>query len=875
MEKYKSAYPHIIAILIFIILGSIYFAPQFRGYSLNQSDIKNFQGMSKEISDFRQMEKKEPLWTNSMFGGMPAYQIAMGNTNLLFTMENFIFFKIFKGQLGIILLAMVSFYIMLLCFEVNPWLCIFSSIAFGLSSVNILYLAGGHVTKVHAIALIPGIIGSMVYAYRKNIIVGGLLLSIFVCLHITANHIQETYYLLFLIAFILIVELYNFYKESRLPDFFKRSAFLALAVVIGVLPTMSNLLVTNEYSKYTTRGKSDLTVAVAPNADQSDAQGLNRDYIKQYSLGYGEIWSLAVPDIKGGASGYLGNMEDKMSSVTPEFRENIAGFNSYWGEQYFTGGAFYFGATIFLLFILGAVFIKDRIKWAFIAGSILAVFLAWKFSSVLDLFIDYIPLFNKFRDTKMILIIAQVAFPLLGVLFVKEMVNNELDKKKLNYTLLITIGIFFLFYIMPSVWFSFFSSSELNMFDRYIRNNPGAVQQIDLFKEEIQKIRISIFKEDMLRAIIFMVLVGLLVILFTRKVLKQTYFVVFVSILVVIDIWSVDKRYLNNKKQDGVYEHWVRVQEKSNPFQASVADLKILEQEMAKDTTLSLKISNNLSLLKIDENESQLNNQKEQEKVKFSTLNFATDYRVLYLPDPFNNSQISYFHKSVGGYFGAKLKRYQELIDFRISKECQYLSDAIKRQNWASVDSVLKFQSTVLNMLNTRYLIFNPEAPPIYNRYVCGEAWFVREVKVVKNADEEILSLDSIHPNITAVVDRKFEDQLKQVHNDSSATIRLIKYMPNHLSYKTNCKKEQVAVFSEIYYKDGWDAYVDGKPAPYFRANYILRAMNIPAGEHKIEFKFEPKTYYLSQKISYAGTILMVLFILGTLGFEIRKKMKS
>jgi hypothetical protein len=879
MEKLKAALPHIIAVLIFITLGSIYFAPQFEGYDLNQNDVKTALGMSKEIFDFRQTKDAEPLWTNSMFGGMPAYQISMSNPNLLSTAENILFFKTFKSPLGFLLVAMVSFYILMLCFNLSPWLSIIGAVAFGFSSINILYLGGGHVTKVHAIALIPGIVGSIIYAYRKNLRIGAVLLSIFLCLHLYANHIQETYYLLYLILAIFIVELIRFYKEKLMAKFMKISAFLLLAGIIGALPIISNLMLTNEYGKFTNRGKSELTQPKIEGADKSELTGLDKNYIRQYSLGFGEIWSLAVPNIKGGANGYLGNLEDKMDKVAPEFKQNVASFDRYWGEQYFTGGAFYFGATICLLFILGMFFIQDMIKWAFFFASALAVMLAWKYSGALDFFIDYVPLFNKFRDTKMMLILAQLSFPLLGMLFLHEMLKKQLDKMKVLYVVTGTLGVFVLFLVLPKVLFGFFSNDELSYFQKQMAQyaqNPEVITQFTSFKEEIEKVRIAIFKEDVIRTIIFTLLTGGLIILYTRNKLAKRILIPAIGILILVDLWMVDKRYLNNEKTNDNYNHWVSVYERSNPFKASPADLQILNWETAKSPELKAKIDQKLSSITASTLPQNAELELEKEKASFGVLNFETSYRVFTLQDPFSNSTISYYHKSIGGYHGAKLKRYQELIDFRLGKEMGILTAAVKTNNDTVLQEALRTQIPTLNMLNTKYIIANPGAAPIRNYYHDGPAWFVNRVKFVASADEEIRALDSINPRRVVVVNDKFKEQLStEALYDSTASIKLKQYLPNHLTYETSAQAPQIAVFSEIYYKDGWNAYLDGKLVPYVQANYVLRAMNVPAGKHTIEYKFEPKTYYLSKKISTAGSVLIIIFILGVLGFEIFTQIKT
>lgn len=859
LKKISFALPHLVAVFIFIVLGSIYFAPQFSGYSLNQSDVSQFIGMSKEISDFRQMEKTDPLWTNSAFSGMPAYQISMNNPTLVSTLESFIFFRLFKTPLAYLVLAMLSFYVSLLCFGVNPWLSIIGAVAFGFSTINILYLGGGHNTKVHAIALLPGIIGSLIYGYRRNYRIGGLLLCIFICLHLSANHIQETYYLLFLILAIIIFEFYRFVKEHRLPAFLKISTFLLFASILGVIPTMSNLLLTNEYAKYTNRGKSDLTISATQSDDKSELKGLNSDYIKEYSLGYGEVWSLAIPDVKGGAIGRLGDHKDKLENASPENRENIADFPSYWGEQLSSGGAFYFGATIFLLFILGLVFIKDRLKWAFLAVSVLAIVLSWKYSTVLDLFINHVPLFNKFRDTKMILVLVQISFPLLGLLFLNELFKTQINQKKLLYTLGATIGLFFLFYLMPSLWFSFFSNYEIEYFSKQASLYPQALQQINQIKLDIEQVRVSIYRADVLRSIFFMILVAGLIILFTKNKIAKHYFIISIGVLVLLDLWMVDKRYLNNSTNS---YHWIKSKDKSTPFRPSAADIQILNWEMKDNQSLSEKINQRIAKIQ--------SNDLEKANTAFSTLNFETDYRVLSLDNPFANASTSYYHKSIGGYHGAKLKRYAELIDFRLNKERLILIESLKSNNIGVVENTLRNQTPTLNMLNTKYIIYNPEAEPIRNPYANGSAWLVGNVKIVKNADEAIEALSTINPANTVVVEQASSNLIPDNFKyDTLGSINLKLYRPNHLVYESNAGSEQVGVFSEIYYKDGWNAYIDGKLSPYFQANYVLRAMAIPSGKHTIEFKFEPPTYYLSKKISLAGSILIALFALSIALYEV------
>lgn len=804
----KKIIPHLIAIGVFLILSAIYFSPQLKGYILHQGDQINYQGMSKEIADFRQQTGEETLWTNSMFSGMPAYQISLKDHNVIKTIKNYIL-KIIPRPIGYLFFLMIGFYILLLCFDVNPWIAMIGAIAFGLSSINILYLMAGHNAKVHAISFIPPIIGSIFYAYRKNYVTGSALLALFVCLHIAANHFQMTYYMLYLILAIFIVEAYRAYKEKITSKFIKVSSVLLLAGILGVLPSFSNLLLTYEYSKYTTRGKSELTISAEKDTNKKiENDALDGDYIKQYSLGYGEIWSLVIPDVKGGKMGYIGNNEDVMADVSPNYKSTISQQNTYWGEQLASGGAFYFGASIFLLFVLGMFFIKDKIKWAFFAASLLAIILSWKYSSIVDWFIEYMPLFNKFRDTKMMLVLAQVSFPLLGFLFLKLLMKNEINKKKFLYVSGGVIGLIALFYVIPSVWFGFLSRAEVSQFDNLLgnyKNNPNAILQIGDLKNEIINARIYIFKADCLRSLFFIIATAGVIYLYMIRKVKERYFLIFLGFLILIDLWGVDKRYLND-------DNFMNKRQAQVPFQKTQANETIL-----KDNDPNFRVMN---------------------------LTVQT----------FSDASTSYFHKSIGGYHGAKLKRYQELIEFQISKN----------------------NMDVLNMLNTKYFIVpdqNKQPVAQYNPDALGNAWFVEDYRIVPDADAEMIALSNFNPSQEAIIDARFENyvQGKNFTKDSLSTILLKSYKPNHLVYDANCSNDKLVVFSEIYYSKGWDVFIDGTPSEYFRANYVLRAMVVPQGKHTIEFKFEPVSYTIGNKVSIASSVLLLILLALVFGKEIWK----
>ena len=720
----KKSYPYITAIILFLVLSAIYFAPQLDGYVIKQHDIEQYIGMSKEIADFRTKYHEEPLWTNTTFGGMPAYQISTNNSNIIDSAKNLIL-KVIPRPIGYLFIMMVSFYIMLLCFGVNPWLSIIGAVAFGFSSFNMLYLGNGHNAKVHAISFIPPIIGGIYYAYRKNMYIGALILSIFTCLHLSANHVQITYYLLFLIFAILVVEFYRFFTDKALPKFFKISGVLLIAGILGVLPSISNLIITEEYGKHSTRGKSELTLST-DNQETENSKALDPEYIKRYNLGKGEIWSLVIPDVKGGTMNLIGNKKDIINQVDARFRQDVANVRSYWGEQLSSGGTFYYGASVFLLFVLGLFFIKDKIKWAVLAACILAVLLSFKYGLLIDFFIAKFPLFDKFRDSKMILIIIQLSFPLMGVLFIKSLINNEVDKKRFLYVSMGVTGLLFLFYVMPTVWFDFLSKQEASNFDQQmsaIRNNANYLKQYEDFKSEIINARVLIFKKDVLRSLLFILATFAVLYLFLIKKIKESLLIVAIGIIVLTDIWNVSKRYLNNEKRGSQYLLWVDNYSYLNPFQPTVADMDILNNELKANPALQQSIEKEVSQLKNTKKLKPAQFNLEKIKLYFTDLNYASDYRVLALNgDPFSSARESYFHKSLGGYHGAKLRRFNELITYHVSREMYKLTEVLKK--YPSINSLQEIPGLkvpVLNMLNTKYFIYNPNNAAILNpnHFIC------------------------------------------------------------------------------------------------------------------------------------------------------------
>ncbi|MEA3504286.1 MAG: YfhO family protein [Bacteroidota bacterium] len=808
--NFKELLPHIIAITLFLLATLIYVNPVLSGKKVKQGDIVNYRGMSKEITDFRTETGEEPLWTNSMFSGMPAYQISMKyKSNLVKKID-----KIFRMSLprpaDYIFLNFIGFYILLLVLGVNPWLSIVGAFAYTFSSYFFIILEAGHNTKAHAIAYMAPVIAGVLLTYKRKYILGGALTLLFVSLEIVTNHLQITYYLLYILIFIGIAEfVYNF-RNKQLPHFFKATAILFAAAIIAIGPNITSLLLTQEYSTDTIRGKSELT-----SNNENKTSGLDKDYATQWSYGKQETLTLMIPNAKGGGSGYMGQSPESLTDTPQQYQQIIAQQNHYWGNQPFTSGPVYVGAIIFFLFILGLLILETRLKWALLAATLLSIFLSWGHNMMwfTDFFLDYIPIYNKFRTVSMTLVIAELCIPLLGILAVQRIIDNPeiISKKRKQFfiALGLTGGVSIILYLLPDTFLTFLSERELTAFASQKASNPQSAGQIDIFLDALETARINIFQKDTLRSLFFILVSGGSLYLFSIKKIKTPVLITLLGLFIVIDMWSIDKRYLNN-------DNFESARKVENPFSASRADKVILQDNDPNFRVYNLTVS------------------------------------------PFNDASTSFFHKSIGGYHGAKLRRYQELIDHHITKN----------------------NPNVLNMLNTKYFIVpdnNRQPHAQYNPNALGHAWFVNNYRIVENADQEIEALNNFNADSTAVIDKRFKTFVDGVTISSTdnATITLKSYAPNKLIYSSNTTQEQLAVFSEIYYKNGWNAYIDGELQPHFRVNYVLRSMVIPKGTHTIEFKFEPQLYTTGENIALGTSILLILLVVGGLGFEVRKKFFS
>jgi hypothetical protein len=795
----KKLLPHGIAIALFFLLTVLYLSPMFfEGKVLNQHDIMQWKGMSKEIMDHRAKYHEEPLWTNSMFGGMPAYQIFVEWKGAWVKYIDAILTLGLPEPASFIFLGLLCAYLLFITLKVDYRLSIAGAIAYAFSCYNFVILSAGHHSKAHAIALFPLVIAGVLMVFQKRWLFGGMLTAAALALELYATHLQITYYLFITILVLAILEFVSAIKQKQLLSFVKSAAIIGAAAGLAVLCNISNLWATEEYGKYSTRSQSELEA-------KKVSTGLDKDYATGWSYGKLESMTLLIPNFSGGASMYS---LDNSSATYKALVENGGAQQAksfakqapvYWGEQPSSAGPTYFGAAIIFLFVLSLFILKGPVKWWLIAATLVSLLLAWgkNFQVFTDFFFDYFPGYNKFRTVAMILVIASFTVCLGAILSVKEFVEGKLDTQRLRKSLLrafyIVGGICAIFLVVPGLFADFTSSSD-EYYSKY-----------DWLLTALHSDRESMLRMDAFRSLFFVSAAFFLLWFYLKKKLKVAYLYIGLSAVVLIDMWLVDKRFFNN-------DEFVTKSKAEAVFQPTQADLTILQ-----DTSLDYRVMN----------------------TSVSTFNDATT---------------SYHHKSIGGYHGAKLKRYQELIENQISKN----------------------NMEVLNMLNTKYVIAEGQdnQPQVRrNPGVMGNAWFVKEYKIVPNADSEMSALSTFKAAETAIIDKRFEEQ---VHGftpqfDSTAAITMTSYKANDLVYKTKASSEQLAVFSEIYYPKGWNAYVDGKNSPYFRANYVLRSMRVPAGEHTIEFKFEPEVYNTGGNIAMAASVLLYLLIFGALFVELKR----
>ena len=827
MNTWKKLIPDMVAVLLFAVISFVYFCPAVtEGRILSQHDSVAGIGAGQESKEYMERTGERTRWTNSIFGGMPTYQMSPSydSTDMLKGIEN-LYHLYLPTYVWYVFVMLLGFYILLRAFDFKVWMAGLGAIIWAFSSYFFVIIAAGHIWKFITLAYIPPTIAGMVLCYRGKCLTGGLVMAFFVALQIMSNHVQMSYYFLFVMLFMAIAYGVKAIQENAFAVYLKRTGVLVVAGLIGVCINLSNLYHTWEYSKESMRGKSEL---VKENSANQTDSGLERDYITQWSYGIGETFSLLVPNVKGGASVPLAANVKAMEKANPMYRSIYGQLGQYWGEQPGTSGPVYVGAFVVFLFILGLFIVKTPMKWALLAATVLSILLSWgkNFMPFTDFFIDYVPMYNKFRAVSSILVIAEFTIPLLAMLALKEVVSSPAIIKERKKDFLISFGLTgglaLLFVIFPKVFFpSYVSTMEMNA----LQSIP--TDQLVPLLANLEEVRMSLFISDALRSF-FIILIGVnLILAYGMGKLKQTALIAALALLCLVDMWGVNKRYLYD-------EQFVEKQVQTQGFQQTETDKLILQDE-------------------------------------------ALDYRVLNLAsNTFNENNTAYWHKSVGGYHAAKLRRYQEMIEEHISSEMQGLYGAVADAE-GDMEKLDASEFPVLNMLNTRYFIFplqGGQTVPLPNPFALGNAWFVDEVQYVNNANEEIEAIHGLNPQQTAVVDKKFESIVKSLPSDSTATIELVTYEPNYLKYEVNSEKGGTVVFSEIYYP-GWQSMIDGQEAAHGRANYILRAMHVPAGKHVVEFRFDPKSLHTTETIAFIALGLLALLAVVTIVLKIKACRKA
>lgn len=836
----KTLAPYLAALGIIFIVLIVLFQPALEGKTLKQDDVVSWNANSSEARDYYEKTGEQAFWAENVFSGMPTYMITIKHVGNLFLQVDKFMRLFLPFFMGFVFIGFAGFLLFTRVLKLNVWAGIAGALAFALSSYFIVILSVGHNAKAHAIAYMAPYLISVYITYRGKYTLGGLMAAFFLALEIAANHVQITYYLAFVVLIFVVFEAVWAIMDKQIKRFLIASGLLLAGLILAIGVNFSNLYTSYEYSKETIRGKSELT-----KEDVNDSKGLDKSYIYGWSYGIGETFTFLIPNYAGGVSQPIA-IENKelLKKVDDKQMSQIVGsWPQYWGDQPGTSGPVYVGAIVMFLFVLGLIISKHRLKWPLFIAGVLSVLLAWggNFSILSDFFVDYIPMYNKFRTPSMWLVIAELAIPFIFVLGIHELVSN-VDRLKQKMRALyiafgLTGGIALLFWLMPGTFNSFYSSQDESRAAEYMKMYSGEIAKLpvdqqkeqmdfytDIFEnqlpESVIEVRTAIFKADAMRSFIFILVAGVLVFLFLSKKIKAPILLGALIMLIAIDMIPVNKRYLNKK-------NFVSKKKVEKPFVATVADQTILSDN--KDGARVFDLSGGLG-------------------------------------GAFNDATPSYFHRSVGGYSAAKLMRYQELIENQIYSEVSMLGANLNPgTTMGRIDSTFA-NLGVMNMLNTRYFILNKEGAPLINNHAMGHAWFVDSYSIAENADQEIVRVGEINTATEAVVDKRFTSALNnlKIIPDSNAIIQQTAYSPNVVSYSSKASTPQLAVFSEIWYPE-WELYIDGNKSELIRANYVLRAAVIPGGDHKIEMKYHPAVFIKSTTVSLISSVVLILLLLSYL----------
>ena len=827
MEILKKYLLDIVAVVVFAVISYAYFMPAtIDGRILYQHDASAGRGATQELAAYREKTGETSRWTNATFSGMPTYQTAPSykSTSVLSAAEK-VYHLWLPNYVWYVFAYLLGFYILLRAFDFRRSLAVLGSVIWAFSSYFFIIIAAGHIWKVMALAYLPPMIAGVVLAYRGKFVHGLILTAIFSAFEIYANHVQMTYYYLFIILFMVIAYLVQAVREKQMTRFLKATLACVIGAALGICINLSNLYHTWQYGQESMRGKSEL---VKKNTANQTNSGLERDYITQWSYGIGETWTLLIPNAKGGTSA-VPMLANKIvqEKGNPELAYLYQQIGQYWGEQPGTSGPVYVGAFVLMLFILGLFIVKGSMKWALLAATVLSVLLSWgkNFMGLTDFFIDYVPMYAKFRTVASILVIAEFTIPLLAMLALKQIIDEpDILKNKMKYVYVsfgLTAGFAFLFALMPGVFFSdFVSSSEMQALSQF------PPEQLNPILTDLRSVRQSIFAADCWRTFWIIVIGTAFLLLYKARKLKAVYAIGGIAVLCLVDMWQVNKRYLND---DMFVESSVR----DTPPAMTATDRQILQDK-------------------------------------------ALDYRVLNLAsNTFNENETSYYHKSIGGYHAAKLRRYQEMIEAYISPEMQSLMSAVVKAGGdmtkVNGDSIYP----VLNMLNTKYFILplqNNQTVPLQNPYTFGNAWLVDKITYVDNANAELDAVGKINLKHEAVADMRFKAALGESKTQGNvAKAEITQYAPNRLTYRVESDKGGVLVFSEIYYPE-WTATVDGQPVELGRVNYILRAINIKPGQHEVTLTFEPQSVTRTELVAYISYAILLILVGGILVWNWKKR---
>ncbi len=807
MQRIKGFLPHIFVLFLFVIISLAYFSPVLQGKKIYQSDIVQYTGMAKQQNDFRKATGEETYWTDAAFGGMPTYQLgAKYPHNYIKKLD--LSLRFLPRPADYLFLYLIGMYILLLVLKVDFKLAFIGALAFGFSTYLIIILGVGHNAKAHAIAYMPLVLSGVLLTFRGKYVYGFLLTTIAMALELVSNHFQMTYYLLILVVIIGVVYLIDAFKNKSIVPYFKAVAIMILGVIIAIGMNATNIMATKEYADTSTRGKSELTIQPDGSPKNLGSSGLSYDYITEYSYGKLESFNLFIPRFMGGGSGEAFPDDPKtidalirMGASPQDANQILNQVPMYWGDQPIVAAPAYIGAIVIFLAILALFLIKGRIKWWITSAFLLALFLSWgkNLSFLTEFFIDYIPLYNKFRAVSSIQVIIELVLPILAIVGLHHFFTNseEQEKRKaLLYATGITGGITLILILFKSFLFSFASP-----YDSYFIEELG-IPFVDAIRED----RMTLFTTDAIRSLVLLLATAAVLWFYISKKLKQNSAIAILAVLILIDLVGVDRRYVNN-------DDFKIARIVDQPFQSNTADKQVLEDDgyfRVYDATVG---------------------------------------------NPFASGRASYFHNALGGYHAAKTGRIQDLDNFYLNRG----------------------DIGILNMMNVKYILIQSKNGASYaqrNPYSNGAAWLVENVILAENANEEILLLDSLNTKKTAIINREFSSLLptENIQRDSTATIEMVSHSPNHLVYETSAQSAQLAIFSEVYYPKGWNAYINDEPVEYFRANYVLRAIQIPAGNHKIDFKFEPSVVKTGSMITLGSSLLFIFVLLGGVYYNFRNK---